>query len=77
MNGEAAGAPSWWPTRKWWAATILAVGGILATWAAGGWDWTDPLSGAAITLVAQRMVAYLVPNHDTPGGVPTTNGSKI
>jgi hypothetical protein len=24
-------------------------------------------SGVLITLVAQRLVAYMVPNHDTPG----------
>jgi hypothetical protein len=77
MNGGVVEAASWWPTRKWWAATVLAIGGILSTWAAGGWDWTDPLSGAAITLLAQRIVAYLVPNHDTPGGVPKANGPKI
>jgi hypothetical protein len=76
MNGEAV-KPTWWPTRKWWTATILAVAGILSTWAAGGWDWTDALSGAAITLIAQRLISYLVPNQDTPGGVPTASGPKI
>lgn len=60
-----------------WVATVLAVAGILSTWAAGGWDWTDALSGAAITLAAQRVVAYLVPNQDAPGGVPTANDPKI
>jgi hypothetical protein len=74
---EAAELGTWWPTRKWWAATILAFGGILATWATAGWGWTDELSGAAITLLTQRVVAYLVPNDTTPGGVPSARGSKI
>jgi hypothetical protein len=74
---EAAEQETWWPTRKWWAATILAVGGIVTTWATAGWGWTDELSGAAITLLTQRIVAYLVPNEHTPGGVPTARGSKI
>lgn len=52
----------WWPTRKWWAATITAVGGFLTTWATQGWHWSPTYSGAAITLVTQRVVAYLVPN---------------
>jgi hypothetical protein len=68
----AAPAKAWWPTRKWWAATILAIGGLLGTLSANHWHWTNVLSGAAITLATQRVVAYLVPNHDTPGGVPGT-----
>lgn len=65
----ALDVPSASPTRKWWAATILAIGGLLTTWAAAG-EWTTALTGALITLVTQRIVAYLVPNDDTPGGVP-------
>lgn len=73
----APATPTRWPTRKWWAATILAVAGILTTWAGAGWEWTDALSGATITLVAQRIVAYLIPNQETSGGVPTASGPKI
>ena len=39
----------WMPTRKWWAATITAVGGFLTTWVATG-HWTKELSGAPITI---------------------------
>jgi hypothetical protein len=55
-------AGRWEPTQKWWAATILGFGGLLATWSTMGWNWTDALSGAAVTLATQRIVAYLVSN---------------
>ncbi len=57
------------PTRKWVAATVIAVGGLLTTWVATG-QWTRELSGVAVTLLTQRIVAYIVPNDDTVGGVP-------
>jgi len=69
--------PSWWPTRKWWTATILAVAGLLSTWAQQGWNWSDTLWGVLITLIAQRIVAYIVPNAATVGGVPAKGGSKV
>lgn len=53
---------TWWPTWKWWASTILAVAGILSTVAGTGWDWSNELWGATITLAAQRIIAYLIPN---------------
>jgi len=52
----------WWPTRKWWAATIIAVGGFLTTLATHGWLWTPEFAGALITIATQRLVAYVVPN---------------
>ncbi len=70
---EGMGLKTWWPTRKWWAATIVAVGGALVTLATTGWSWTDEFSGLIITIATQRLVAYLVANDDTPGGVPTRN----
>jgi hypothetical protein len=66
----AFGLRSLWPTRKWWSATVIAVGGFLSTLATTGWDWTPEFTGAVITVGTQRVVAYLVPNEDTPGGVP-------
>ncbi len=59
------------PTRKWWAATIVGVSGLLSTLVAGDWHWSKTASVALIALLTQRLVAYLVPNHDTAGGVPT------
>jgi hypothetical protein len=49
---------------------VIAVGGFLSTLATTGWDWTPEFTGAVITVGTQRVVAYLVPNEDTPGGVP-------
>ncbi len=64
-----------WPTQKWWAATILAMTGLLTTWGGTGWHWTNTLSGATITLLGQRLVAYIVPNQDTSGGMSTGRGT--
>ena len=60
----------WWPTRKWWAATIVAFGGFLTTLATQSWHWTPEFAGAVITIATQRVVAYVVKNDDAPGGVP-------
>lgn len=68
-TGVVATQTSWWPTRKWSAATIVAFGGFLATLATQSWDWTPQFSGAVITIATQRIVAYVVKNDDAPGGV--------
>ncbi len=60
---DASRSP-WWPTRKWWAATVVAFGGFLGTLATQNWTWTTAFSGAVITIATQRFVAYLVPNGD-------------
>jgi len=72
MTAEAVGVAvkSWWPTQKWWAATITAAGGFLVTLSTTGWDFTPELNGALITIATQRVVAYVTPNDNTPGGVP-------
>jgi hypothetical protein len=68
----AAAHVSWWPTQKWWAATIIATGGFLTTLATQGWHWTPEFAGAVITIATSRLVAYVVKNDATPGGVPGT-----
>jgi hypothetical protein len=60
---------SWSPTSKWWAATIVAVGGFLTTFASQGWEWSPAFAGAFITIATQRVVAYLVPN-ESPDAAP-------
>ncbi len=70
MAERVLGVPTWWPTRKWWAATVTALGGFLVTLATTGWDFTPEFNGALITIATQRVVAYLIPNQETPGGVP-------
>lgn len=61
---------SWMPTRKWfaafWTGMLLIVGHALVS---GAWDVTE--WGELVTLMSGLGVAYLVPNADTPGGVPT------
>jgi hypothetical protein len=67
----------WLPTKKWWAATITGVGGLLVTLAATGWDFTPEMQGALITIGVQRIAAWLYPNDPTPGGVPGRRRSGI
>lgn len=55
----------WWPSRKWWAATVVALGGFLTTLATQSWAWSPAFAGALVTLATQRLVAYLVPNDDS------------
>jgi hypothetical protein len=69
---EMAGATtskSAWPTRKWWAMFITALAAFLISWIQAGEFGKETLI-ALIGLVAQALVTYLVPNADTPGGVP-------
>ncbi len=58
-----------WPTRKWWAATITALGAI-ATMVVQAGGFTSVVWVALIGAVVQAVVTYLLPNADTPGGVP-------
>jgi hypothetical protein len=58
-----------WPTRKWFAAQVVAIGALLTMYVTtDGWD--DEETVALIGLVVQAFTTYLVPNQDTPGGVP-------
>lgn len=59
---KTAAHSRWWPTNKWWAATVVALGGFLTTLATHSWGWTPELSGVLITISTQRIVAYIVPN---------------
>jgi hypothetical protein len=56
------------PTRKWFAALIGGATPIIITAIESGWDRAE--TAAAVTLVSGLLVAYLVPNEPTPGGVP-------
>jgi hypothetical protein len=49
------------PTRKWWAAQISATTTLITSWVSAG-AWNKPLTLAAIGLVSQAAIAYLVPN---------------
>ena len=57
------------PTRKWIAAQVTGTAAFMTAWvSAGGWNST--LSIALIGLFAQAAISYVLPNADTPGGVP-------
>lgn len=50
-----------WPSRKWWAATVIGAGTVGTAWVEAG-DWSSVLSVAAVGFAVQRAVAWLVPN---------------
>jgi hypothetical protein len=58
-----------WPTRKWWAMFITALAAFVITWIQVG-EFNKEILIALVGLVAQSLVTYLVPNANTPGGVP-------
>ena len=57
------------PTRKWFATQITAIAALVAAWLTAG-AWNTTLSIALVGLIAQAAAGYLLPNADTPGGVP-------
>jgi hypothetical protein len=60
---------SYWPTNKWWAATVIAIGAVATLWVTKGAFDKDVML-ATIGVIVQALTSYLVPNQDTPGGVP-------
>jgi hypothetical protein len=64
------------PTNKWLATQITAIVALLTGWVnAGAWDRS--FSAAAIGIVGQAVVSYLLPNHDAPGGVPLKKQTPV
>jgi hypothetical protein len=57
------------PTNKWWAALVTVAGSWVANLITAG-AFTKVIAIALVGIVCQMTVAYLVPNSDTPGGVP-------
>ncbi len=64
-----AQAKSWLPTRKWWAATVLAAVAVATLWVTKG-AFDRDVAIALIGAIGQAVVSYLLPNQGTPGGVP-------
>jgi hypothetical protein len=62
-------APSWVPTRKWIANAVVGVIGVLILTVQQG-SVTKEAAIAALTLCAQLVSSYLLPNDPAPGGVP-------
>jgi hypothetical protein len=67
--------PSKWPTRKWWAATVTALGGVLILVIQQG-GFTAEVAIALVGVVTQAIVTYLIPNDSTPGGVPLSRPGR-
>lgn len=51
------------PSRKWWAATVVALGTI-ATAAAQAGEWSSTLTVLTVGVVVGRATAWLVPNKE-------------
>jgi hypothetical protein len=69
-GGAGSAAKSWWPTRKWWVATVTAIGAIVVLWLNEGMHFDTAVGVAMVGAVVQAFTTYLLPNQDTPGGVP-------
>jgi hypothetical protein len=74
MVTEVAAPPvlpekSWMPTRKWWAAQVVAAG-ALATMIVSTNSWDTEETLAIIGWIVQSVTTYICPNADTLGGVP-------
>lgn len=55
---------TWVPSRKWFAAQAVGLGGVLTSAVDSGWDATE--WKLLIALGVQAAVTYLLPNGDTP-----------
>ena len=68
------------PSRKWWATQVTALTGLFTSWilVAG---WNQQLSIAAVTLIGQALVGYLIPVSSTPArpaeAVPGTVSAPV
>jgi hypothetical protein len=67
------GSKSSWPTRKWWVAQATAVGALVVALIEAKWDFNSSLQIVAVGLVVEAFSTWLIPNLDTPGGVPLKN----
>lgn len=54
----------WWPTRKWWYATVIAAGGLATMLLTGESEVTDEETIAVVTFVVQRIASYILPNKE-------------
>jgi hypothetical protein len=63
-----------WPTNKWMATQVTALAALLTGWVTAG-EWNKTLSTTMIGLVAQAIVSYVLPNAESPGGVPAKKSS--
>lgn len=55
-------AAAWWPTWKWWTATITGAGTIVTVALIGDGINTDDEKILVIGIVVARLVAWTTPN---------------
>lgn len=68
-DASSSGTKTHRPTNKWVVAQVTAIGALVTMHlTTGGWDTEE--SVALVGLLVQALSTYLVPNADTPGGVP-------
>ncbi|GAA1016256.1 hypothetical protein Aple_020870 [Acrocarpospora pleiomorpha] len=60
---------TWRPTNKWWAMLVTASGAVAVNWINAG-EFDKQIAIALVGVVVQAVATYLLPNQDTPGGVP-------
>jgi hypothetical protein len=74
-ESKAEAVKSRGPTKKWWAALVTVAGSWVANLITEG-AFTKAIAIALVGIVSQMTVAYLVPNDNTPGGVPLRKEAK-
>src|SRR4051794_11230175 len=57
------------PTRKWFATQVTALAGWAIALINVG-HWTATIKITLVTIIAQALIGWLVPNDLTPAGVP-------
>lgn len=57
------------PTRKWWGAFVTSVAGVVVMGISAD-AFSTEVKIALVWAIAQAAITWLVPNADTPGGVP-------
>jgi hypothetical protein len=63
------------PTNKWWAGLVTVAGSWVVNLITAG-AFTKTIAIALVGIITQMIVAYLVPNDNTPGGVPVPKETK-
>lgn len=61
---------SWFPTRKWWVQFVVSLGTVATMLWTGDGINTDDEKKAVIGLGVALAGTYLMPNDNTPGGIP-------
>lgn len=69
MPNTVAAKRSAIPTKKWIATQVTAATGWVIALVNVG-HWTASLKILGVAIISQALIGYLVPNDNTPGGVP-------